>query len=657
MSSDEASKADLLIPGALRHSPAVPQHPSSADDLSLVDVHSSVPIQNGSTFLRRLFTFSGPAFMVSVGYMDPGNWATDLAGGARFGYTLIWVILLSNLMAILLQTLSARLGIVTGRDLAQACRDHYPRAVVLALWILCEIAIAACDLAEVLGSAIGLHLLFGLPILWGVVITAFDVMLLLLLQSFGIRKMEAFILVLVATIGGCFALEMFISKPPVGEIITGFIPRGLSGQALYIAIGIIGATVMPHNLYLHSALVQSRAVQRTDYGLRQATRFNLIDSVVALNAAFFVNAAILVLAAAAFHTTGHSDVAALETAHSLLAPLLGSTVAPIAFAIALLAAGQSSTITGTLAGQIVMEGFVQIRLRPWLRRLLTRSLAIIPAVCVIVWKGDGAVDPLLVLSQVILSLQLSFAIVPLIHFTSDRRKMGDFATPKWAKVLAWIVAAVIISLNLKLVFETILEGFGEGSVLIRFILTPITLMIVPLLGWMIVEPLWRVLRVRRGLPVEMPALPTAGPTLAGQYRRVGIALEATPRDEEIIAGVLPLIRAAGSEVVLIHAVESATARFIGPAVQDEEARTDTEYLQRVATQLRDAGLTCRIRVGAGEPEDEIARIANEEGLDLIVTGSHGHRLFGDLFHGSTASELRHRTRIPVLTIRAGQPPP
>src|SRR6267142_1281818 len=348
--------------------------------------------------------------MVSVGYMDPGNWATDLAAGARFGYRLIWVILISNLMAILLQTLSARLGIVTGRDLAQACRDHYPRPIVWLLWILCEIAIAACDLAEVLGSAIALHLLFGIPILAGVLITAFDVMLLLLLQSFGIRKMEAFILVLVATIGGCFAVEMFLSNPPVGQIIKGFVPHGLSGEALYIAIGIIGATVMPHNLYLHSALVQSRAVERSKAGLKEATKYNLIDSVVALNAAFFVNAAILILAAAAFHNSGHHNVARLEEAHELLKPLLGYAIAPVAFAVALLAAGQSSTITGTLAGQIVMEGFVRMRLRPWLRRLVTRSIAIIPAVVVILWKGDEAVDGLLVLSQVILSLQLSFAV-------------------------------------------------------------------------------------------------------------------------------------------------------------------------------------------------------------------------------------------------------
>ncbi|HEV8291425.1 MAG TPA: Nramp family divalent metal transporter, partial [Tepidisphaeraceae bacterium] len=632
---------------------------------SLEDVHSSVAISRGQWW-RRLLSFSGPAFMVSVGYMDPGNWATDLAAGARFGYRLIWVILISNLMAILLQTLSARLGIVTGRDLAQACRDHYPRPLVWVLWILCEIAIAACDLAEVLGSAIALHLLFGIPILAGVLITALDVMLLLLLQSFGIRKMEAIILTLVATIGACFALEMFLSKPDLAAIFGGFVPSMLTtkdgptpdASSLFIAIGIIGATVMPHNLYLHSALVQSRAVERTKAGLKEATKYNLIDSVVALNAAFFVNAAILILAAAAFYHRGLFDVARLEDAHKLLAPLLGSSLAPIAFAVALLAAGQSSTITGTLAGQIVMEGFVRMRLRPWLRRLVTRSIAIIPAVIVILWKGDGAVDGLLVLSQVILSLQLSFAVVPLIQFTSDRKKMGDFATPLWAKILAWLAAFIIISLNLKLVFETVVAGIEAKNRLVMFTLLPAALLIAPLLAWMIAEPFYAAWRKRRrefreGRSLPTPAIPAMEATLGQKYRRIGIALEATKQDEQILTGILPLVRASGAEVVLIHIVESATARFIGTDTADEEARGDVDYMQRVAAVVREAGVTCKIRLGAGEPEDEIARVAKEEQLDLLVTGSHGHRLLGDILHGSTASELRHRTPIPVLTIRTG----
>ncbi|MDB5295470.1 MAG: mntH 2 [Phycisphaerales bacterium] len=621
---------------------------------SLPEIHRSVAIPSGATFWRRLFGFSGPAFMVSVGYMDPGNWATDLAAGSRYGYRLIWVILLSNLMAILLQTLSARLGLVTGRDLAQACREHYPRPVTWVLWVMCEVAIAACDLAEVLGSAIALHLLFGIPILYGVLITAFDVMLFLLLQAWGIRKVEAFIVVLVATIGGCFALEMVLSKPSPAGVIAGFVPTPLSGDMLYVAIGIIGATVMPHNLYLHSALVQSRAVDRSPAGLRQATRFNLIDSVVALNAAFLVNAAILILAAAAFHHTGHQDVASLEGAHALLAPVLGKA-APLAFAIALLAAGQSSTITGTMAGQIVMEGFVHIRLRPWLRRLVTRLIAIVPAVGVILWRGDSGVDTLLVLSQVVLSLQLSFAVVPLIHFTADRRKMGAFVTPWWGVTLAWLAAVIIIGLNLKLVGETIADGMRDGTALVRYGLLPAAALAAPLLVWMVVEPLWakwrRKSRARVPTPALTPALPGADATIATQFRRVGIALEATIRDEKILAGVLPLVRAAGATVVLIHVVESATARFLGDGVDDDEARDDADYLDRAAAALRAVGVPCTVRLAAGRPPDEIAKVAKEETLDLLVTGSHGHRLFGDLLHGSTASELRHRTRVPVLSVR------
>jgi manganese transport protein len=635
------------------------------DHRSLEDVHSSVAISRGQWW-RRLLSFSGPAFMVSVGYMDPGNWATDLAAGARFGYRLIWVILVSNLMAILLQTLSARLGIVTGRDLAQACRDHYPRPIVWVLWVLCEIAIAACDLAEVLGSAIALHLLLGIPILAGVLITALDVMLLLLLQSFGIRKMEAIILSLVATIGACFGLEMILSKPNLMQIFGGFIPSMLTtgdaptpdASSLFIAIGIIGATVMPHNLYLHSALVQSRAVERSKAGVKEANHFNLIDSVVALNAAFFVNAAILILAAAAFFHRGLHDVARLEDAHRLLAPLLGSSIAPIAFAVALLAAGQSSTITGTLAGQIVMEGFVRLRLRPWLRRLVTRSIAIIPAVVVILWKGNGAVDGLLVLSQVVLSLQLSFAVVPLIQFTSDRKKMGEFATPVWARILAWLAAAIIIALNLKLVLETVMAGIEARNKLVMFTLLPVALLIIPLLAWMILEPAYIAWRKRRrefreGEMLPTPSIPAMEDTLGQKYKRIGIALEATKQDQEILAGIIPLVRASGAEVVLIHIVESATARFIGTDTADEEARGDVEYMQRVAAAVRESGVAVKVRLGAGEPEDEIARMAKEEQLDLIVTGSHGHRLFGDILHGATVSELRHRTKVPVLTIRTG----
>jgi manganese transport protein len=389
--------------------------------------------------------------------MDPGNWATDIEGGARFGYLLIWVLLMSNLMAVLLQTLAARLGIVTGLDLAQGCRREYSRPVTVILWLLAEIAIAATDLAEALGTVVGLNLLFGLPLLWGCAITAFDTFLLLALQRLGMRKMEAFIVMLVATIGSCFLIEVYLAKPDWGGIAAGFIPH-LQPSALFVAIGMIGATVMPHNLYLHSSLVQSRSIANTLTGKREACRYNLLDSAVALNAAFFVNAAILIMAAADFHRRG-IEVTEIQQAHSLLDGLLGSHLAPIAFAVALLAAGQSSTITGTLSGQIVMEGFLNIRMRPWLRRLLTRSIALVPAVVSIALAGDTGLYRLLILSQVVLSLQLPFAVMPLIHFTSASDKMGSFANRQWVKTLAWITALIIVALNLKLVFDALSEWF------------------------------------------------------------------------------------------------------------------------------------------------------------------------------------------------------
>jgi manganese transport protein len=422
-------------------------------DNSLSEVHSSIDITNKSGFWRKLFAFVGPAYLVSVGYMDPGNWATDLQGGAKFGYQLIWVLLLSNLMAILLQSLSARLGIVRRLDLAQANREIFPPFVNFILYLLAELAIAATDLAEVLGMAIGIKLLTGLPLIYGTLITVFDTFIFLFLQRFGILKMEAFILLLVATIGFSFLIQMFIAKPDLSFAISGFIPSALSPEALYIAVGIIGATVMPHNLYLHSALVQTRKIERSKKGIKKSIFYNFIDSVVALNAAFFVNASILILAATTFYFSGHTEVARIEQAHALLAPLLGSSLAPTLFAIALIAAGQSSTVTGTLAGQIVMEGYLKLRLNPWIRRLLTRLIAIIPAVLVIGIMGEGKVDALLVFSQVILSLQLGFAVIPLIHFVSNKTTMGEFAIGWKIQVLSWLIAAILVYLNVHLVFD------------------------------------------------------------------------------------------------------------------------------------------------------------------------------------------------------------
>jgi manganese transport protein len=430
---------------------------------SLPESNASVRVPRSGPFWRKALAFAGPGYMVAVGYMDPGNWATDLAGGARFGYTLLSVILLSNLMAILLQALALKLGIATGRDLAQACRDHYSRPVSFGLWILCEIAIAACDLAEVIGAAIALNLLFGIPLLWGVVLTVFDVLLILALQSKGFRWLEAFVIALIASIGVCFAVELAMAQPDLAEMARGLVPRTeiVSNPAmLYIAIGILGATVMPHNLYLHSSIVQTRRVAPDPASKREAIRFATLDSTVALLFAFFINAAILVLAAAAFHRSGHQSVADINDAYHLLTPLLGTTAASTLFAVALLAAGQNSTITGTLAGQIVMEGFLDIRLPAWLRRLITRLIAIIPAVIVTAMYGERGAGGLLILSQVILSLQLSFAVVPLVHFTGERRKMGEFANGRLLSTLAWSVAVVIVGLNAWLLIGTARAWLG-----------------------------------------------------------------------------------------------------------------------------------------------------------------------------------------------------
>ncbi|HEX5399460.1 MAG TPA: Nramp family divalent metal transporter [Verrucomicrobiae bacterium] len=428
-----------------------------AGQVSLPEVHRSVVVPATAPFWRKLLAFSGPGFLIAVGYMDPGNWATDLAGGAQFGYTLLFVIMLSNLMAILLQHLSIKLGIATGRDLAQACRDHYSTPTVWFLWILCEIAIAACDLAEVVGSAIALQLLFGIPLIWGCLITALDVIAVLFLQNKGFRYVEALVITLIATIAVCFTAELIFSRPQLGPLLLGFVPSPeiLKNQnMLYVAIGIIGATVMPHNLYLHSSIVQTRKYEQNAGGRREAIKFATIDSTVALMFALLVNGGILALAAAAFHWSGHQDVAEIQDAYKLLSPLLGVGVASILFAVALLASGQNSTLTGTLAGQVVMEGFVNIRLRPWLRRLITRLIAIIPAVGVIGFFGESKTTELLIASQVVLSMQLGFAVWPLMRFTSERAKMGEFTNRLWLKILGWTTTALIIILNVKLLFDT-----------------------------------------------------------------------------------------------------------------------------------------------------------------------------------------------------------
>ncbi|MEG3839162.1 Nramp family divalent metal transporter [Microcoleus sp. herbarium14] len=425
---------------------------------SLPEVHRSIPIPDSKGFWRKMLAYAGPGYLVSVGYMDPGNWATDLAGGAKFGYALLSVILLSNLMAILLQSLCVRLGVATGRDLAQACRDYFSPRVSFLLWILCEIAISACDLAELVGSAIGLQLLFGIPLIWGVCITALDVIMVLFLQGKGFRYIEALVITIIAIIGGCFIAEMIFAKPDAGGVLLGYVPslEILQNQGmLYIAVGILGATVMPHNLYLHSSIVQTRAWQETSDKKWEAIKFGTIDSTVALSIALFINSAILILSAATFHFSGYQEVAEIQDAYKLLSPVLGVGSASAIFAFALLASGQNSTLTATLAGQIVMEGFLNFRMRPWLRRLLTRMIAIVPALIVIILFGEGSTTNLLVFSQVILSLQLPFAVIPLVMFTSNRNLMGEFVNPFWLKALAWLVASIIVGLNSWLLLQTI----------------------------------------------------------------------------------------------------------------------------------------------------------------------------------------------------------
>jgi manganese transport protein len=434
---------------------------SQPASVSLPEVHGSIAVPTDAGFWRKLLAFAGPGYLVAVGYMDPGNWATDLEGGARYGYELLSVIMVSNLMAILLQALAARLGIASGRDLAQACRDSFSRPTTIVLWILCEIAIAACDLAEVIGAAIALNLLFGLPLVWGVSLTALDVLVVLYLQHHGFRYVEALVVGLILAIAGSFAIELWLSRPDLAQVAGGFVPHAeilRNQRMLYIAIGILGATVMPHNLYLHSSIVQTRKYADNDDSKREAIHFASIDSAVALMCALFINAAILVMAAATFHGTGHQDVADIGDAYQLLSPLLGSAAASALFAIALLCSGQNATLTGTLAGQIVMEGFINLRLRPWLRRLITRMIAIVPAIIVVKMYGEHGTGPLIVLSQVVLSLQLPFAVFPLVMFTSDPAKMGAFVNPRWMTVLAWIVAISIAVLNAWLLY---LIAFGS----------------------------------------------------------------------------------------------------------------------------------------------------------------------------------------------------
>ncbi|MBM3763518.1 MAG: Mn(2+) uptake NRAMP transporter MntH [Acidobacteria bacterium] len=606
---------------------------------SLAEVHSSVGVKHVG-FWRRMMAFSGPAYLVSVGYMDPGNWATDLEGGARFGYQLLWVLVMSNLMAVLLQTLSARLGLIRGRDLAQACREAYPPVVNYSLWILCELAIAACDLAEIVGAAIALNLLFQMPLLYGVLITSFDALVILWLTRYGIRFIESLVLVLIATIGGCFAVEIFWAKPNLAEMATGLVPR-LNSESLYVAIGILGATVMPHNLYLHSALVQTRRIGATLEDKRIACRFNFLDSALALNLALFVNAGILILAASTFFKNGQ-EVKEIQQAHLLLAPLLGTTMASVLFAVALLASGQSSTITGTMAGQIVMEGFVNLRMQPWLRRLLTRLLAIVPAILTIILAGESATYQLLILSQVVLSLQLPFAIIPLIHFTSDKAKMGEFANKLWVKVLAWLTAAIIVALNLRLAWQTLSPLGGWAFALVA--------PIVGMLIWVTLNPwLAKHQPARQVDSMPLSEVPAMEPP---KYANILVPLDHSDRDATALAHASALARQHGAKLHLLHVEEGVTSQVYGDLSETAEVEEGHLYLARIAARLQEQEIACEIRIIHREsPRKAIVEAARELVPDLIVMGAHGHSGIKDLIFGTTINAVRHEVSVPVLIVR------
>ncbi len=615
---------------------------------SLEDVNASVNTINQQSVWKRIFAFFGPGYLVSVGYMDPGNWATDIAGGAKYGYALIWVLVMSNIMAIILQSLCARLGIVYKRDLAQVNRETYPPAINFCLWILAELAIAACDLAEIIGMAIGLHLLFGLPMIYGVSITIFDTFLLLYLQKLGIRKMEAFIISLIVIIFASFAIELFLVKPAWGAIAKGIMPALPDQDALYIAIGIIGATVMPHNLYLHSALVQTRRIGDDEESKRKAIRWNFFDSAIALNLALFVNAAILILAGAVFYQNGMTDIGSIEEAHQLLAPLVGSAIAPILFAVALIAAGQSSTVTGTLAGQIVMEGYLQIRINPWLRRLITRSVAVVPAFVTLLIAGEEKMTDLLIFSQVVLSIQLAFAIIPLIFAVSNKRMMGRFAIKPWLILLSVIITTVILYLNIDMVIHEAMklveqtDHVGVKGLIFLFLAALALLLLLT-----VFYPLFS--RRSHTEPTRIHKQLTFAAVELQPYQKIALALDFGDKDNVIIANAMKYIHA-DTELILIHVVESAGARVLGHDIADTETDDDRDQLRTYQQQLREKGINCTFALGYKHRTSEIVRICREQQADLLIMGAHGHKAFFDFIYGQTIDTVRHQLHIPVLIV-------
>lgn len=619
---------------------------------SLEEVHESISTQGKTSTFRKILAFFGPAYLISVGYMDPGNWATDLAGGSQFGYSLLWVLLMSNIMALLLQSLSARLGIVTQRDLAQASRETYSKPINYILYFLAEIAIAACDLAEVLGMAIGLNLLFDISLINGVMITVLDTFLLLFLINKGMRKMEAFIIALVAIIGFSFIFEMVFAEPDVTQVLTGLIPTMPSEAALYIAIGIIGATVMPHNLYLHSSLVQTRKFDRSKAGIKQALKYNFIDSTIALNLAFFVNAAILILAAATFHKNGFFEVAEIQDAHKLLEPLLGTQWAPVLFAVALIAAGQSSTITGTLAGQIIMEGYLNLRIQPWVRRIITRLIAIVPAVIVISVFGEGVTGKMLILSQVILSLQLGFAIIPLIHFVSDKSKMKGFHISRTTQVASWIIATIIVSLNAKLVYNEI-QGWLETSdnpIIIWLTVVPLAFGFLILLLYIVFKPF--VTKAKHNIENHSPHNLKLNFSKSETYDKKNIAISVDFSDADEIA-INSAFELGGIQAnyTLIHIVETIGAMIYGENIEDHETTIDEKLLKEYQEILTEKGFKVDVKLGFGKPNSTIPKIVNEGNFDILVMGTHGHTGFKDLIFGTTVDKLRHKISIPLFIVK------
>lgn len=634
-------------------------------DNSLGEVHGSVDTTNKAKGWKKIFSFLGPAYLVSVGYMDPGNWATDLAGGSKYGYSLIWVLLMSNLMALLLQSLSARLGIVRGRDLAQANRETYPRSINFILWVLAEIAIAATDLAEVLGMAIGIQLLTGLPLIWGVSITVLDTFLLLYLQRLGIRKMEAFIIALIGIIGICFLVNIIMANPQLHEVLKGLIPslpdakelyaaKGMSNAlpketALYLAIGIIGATVMPHNLYLHSALVQTRKIKKTTAGIKQALKWSFVDSAIALNIAFLINAAILILAATVFFKTGRTDVGEIKQAHELLSPMLGSTIASTLFAVALIAAGQSSTITGTLAGQIVMEGYLRLRINPIIRRLITRLLAIVPAIIVIGIFGEAMVDELLIFSQVLLSLQLGFAVIPLIHFVSDKKTMGVFAIKPIVKFFAWVVASVLVYLNIKMVSGEAISYFtSDGNIFIKALIVTAGILFIALLVYSVIFPLLKKEKALGSIQMH-PELSALNHQHIPVYKKIAVALDFSENDTKLISYAMGQAKE-GTTFILIHIVESASAILHGKETDDYETKEDNDRLLFFVSQLQEAGFEAKGILGFRQRAKEIIRIVKTEQADILVAGAHGHTGIKDIIYGATVDTVRHELKIPVLVV-------